>query len=145
MSITKPASAIALALYATSGFHAAAQAFPDMVGVWKGQADGIVLGDATHFQSRGDQGTYLEEPRIAAFEITITIAHQEGRYIWGTIAGGGLTEPWLGSLWSDGAGYRAVDGNGHVDGRILSENEIENCYTHTGDTIVASCAVLTRQ
>ena len=43
------------------------------------------------------------------------------------------------------SGYRAVDSNGQVDGRIISENEIENCYTHTGETIVASCAVLTRQ
>jgi hypothetical protein len=131
----------ALVVFASCASGAFAQDYPDMLGTWKGQADAIVLGNPIHF---GD-GSQVEQPRVAGFEITIAITGQEGRYIWGTISGGGATEPWLGSLWSDGSGYRAVDSNGHVDGRIISDTEIENCYTHTGETIVASCAVLTRQ
>lgn len=139
--------AAAAALIALSGAvpAALAQDFPDMVGVWKGHAGGIVVGDADHFMSAVETGKDPEEARLAGFDITITIVKQEGRYIWGTISGGGTAEPWLGSIWSDGKGYRAVDGNGHIDGRIISANEIENCYTHTGETMVASCGMLTRQ
>jgi hypothetical protein len=131
----KPNSAFAagLVLCIASASPAVAEDFPDMVGV---------LGDPRHFEARGEP---LQEPRTAAFDITITIMRQEGRYVWGTISGGGATEPWLGSLWSDGSGYRAVDSDGHVDGRILSEDRIENCYTHTGETMVVSCSILTRQ
>jgi hypothetical protein len=135
----------ALIAFAAAGSAALAQDYPDMVGVWKGHADGIVLGDPDHFMSAVESGKVPEEPRTAEFDITITIAKQEGRYIWGTISGGGNTEPWLGSIWNDGKGYRAVDSNGHVDGRIISATEIENCYTHTGQTIVVSCSILTRQ
>lgn len=134
-----------LIAFAAAAPAALAQDFPNMVGVWKGHADGIVLGDPDHFMSAVEAGKTPEDPRTGGFDITITIVNQEGRNFWGTISGGGTTEPWLGTIWSDGKGYRAVDSDGHVDGRIISADEIENCYTHTGETIVASCAMMTRE
>lgn len=122
-----------------------AQEIPNMVGVWKGQVEGVVVGDPDHFMSQVEAGQALDEPHRAGFDITINIVKQDGRLIWGTISGGGTTEPWLGTIWSDGKGLRAVDSNGHIDGRIISADEFENCYTHTGETIVASCAMMKRE
>lgn len=119
-----------------------AQEFPNMLGTWTGSAEGIVIGDPLHFSPEGDgPGT----PRRAGFDLTIEISHQDGRFIWGTVSGGGATEPWLATIWNDGQGYMGVDSDGHMFGRILSENEVENCYAHTTETMVASCVVMTRE
>lgn len=136
--------ATALIVLAVATAAALAQDYPDMVGVWKGHVEGVIIGDPDHFMSAVEAGD-PEKPRIAEFDITVDIVEQEGRLIWGTISGGGTSEPWLGTISRDGKGLRAVDGNGFVDGRILSADEFENCYLHTGGTIVASCAIMKRE
>ena len=113
-----------------------------MVGVWKGVGDGVVIGDPLHFAPDADGG---DAPRRASFEITIHIVDQDQRFIWGTISGGGAEEPWLATLWSDGTGYMGVDSDGYMFGRLLSANEVENCYAHNGDTMVAACTIMTRE
>ena len=119
-----------------------AQDFPDMIGTWTGIGEGVVIGDPLHFAPDAEGN---DAPRRAAFEITIEIVNQDERFIWGTISGGSAVEPWLATLWSDGKGYMGVDSDGYMFGRILSENEVENCYAHTGATMVAACTVMTRQ
>ena len=133
---------MATATLVAGGSGALAQSFPDMIGVWTGQAEGVIIGNPMHFSADGSDG---EAPRIAAFELTIDISHQDGRFIWGTISGGNSVEPWLATLWSDGSGYSGVDSDGFMNGRILAETTVENCYAHTGNTMVAACVIMERQ
>lgn len=135
-------SALAVTLVAATASVAQAQDYPDMTGVWTANADGVVIGNPQHFEPDDAEGS---EPRTAEFDITIDITGQDGRYLWGTISGGGATEPWLASLWDDGSGYRGVDSDGYIEGRIISEDQVENCYAHTHETMVVSCSILTRQ
>lgn len=142
MSKLKLASALAVSLVAATASMAQAQEYPDMIGVWTATADGVLIGDPQHFEPADVAG---DRPRTAEFKLTIDITGQDGRYLWGTISGGGASEPWLASLWDDGSGYRGVDSDGFVEGRIISDDQVENCYAHTGETMVVSCAILTRQ
>ena len=116
--------------------------FPEMVGTWVGDAEGVVIGDPLHFAPEGDGP---EAPRRAGFELTIEITNQDERFIWGTISGGGAEEPWLATLWSDGTGYMGGDSDGYMFGRLLPDGAIENCYAHTGETMVAACVVMRRE
>ena len=133
---------LCLTMLAGSVSGAFAQDFPNMVGTWTGLGEGVVIGNPQHFAPGADGS---QAPRRASFEVTIEIVNQDDRFIWGTISGGGAVEPWLATLWSDGTGYMGVDSDGYMFGRILSENEVENCYAHTGDTMVAACTVMKRQ
>ncbi|MEM8663587.1 MAG: hypothetical protein AAGF49_05630 [Pseudomonadota bacterium] len=116
-------------------------ALPDMVGTWTGTTESVISGNPRHFGSTEGDGT-----RTASTEATLTITNQEGGVFWGTFASPTASEKWLGALWGDGTGFRAVDTDGYAEGRFIDEDAFEICYTHTGgETMVASCVVMERE
>jgi hypothetical protein len=121
---------------------AGAADYPDMLGSWSGTSEAVVLGHPRHYEDNPDEAV---DARLASAEFTLTLTGQDGRRLWGTFESPTHSEAWLGVLWSDGKGLRGVDMDGHVEGRILDENTMEFCYTHTGETMVASCVVLRRE
>lgn len=137
----KPAACLATAAaLAAAAATAAAQDYPDLVGVWTGTSEAVVIGDPPHYMA-SEEAT----PTVGSADFTLMLTGQDGRRIWGTFGSEGDIEPWLGVLWSDGKGLMGVDGDGYVEGRILDPDTMEFCYTHTGQSMVASCVRLTRE
>ncbi|XWN32236.1 MAG: hypothetical protein ROR55_03715 [Devosia sp.] len=133
------AFAAAMVLFA---HHAVAQSeFPDLKGTWKGMSETVVIGNPRHFVD--DPNT--SDPRVVSAEFSLELTGQDGRRLWGVLSTPSFSEPWLAVMRDGGETFLGVDSDGHVEGRVMDGDTIEICYAHNGETMVASCAKLSRQ
>lgn len=124
-------------------FPAAAQEWPDLLGVWKGKTRSVLAGAGGHFADTNTSDAHFRE-----VELTVEWTEQsDGRFI-GTITSANHTERKIGVISSDGKTLYTVDHDGQSAGRLIDENHFELCYmqSSSGDSqMVASCVTFERQ
>ncbi len=122
---------------------AAAAAWPNLLGEWKGVSRTVVSGAGGHF---GD--AKVEKPGFREIELTINWTEQdEGRLI-GSISSANHTETKIGVISADETTFVTADHDGQSIGRILDADRFELCYTQTSiadPQMVASCVIFERQ
>jgi len=126
---------------------AAAQEWPDLIGVWKGTSRAVVGKASGHYGNVGDVAAG-EVGKFVSAELTIEwVKQDDGRYI-GSITSASHTEPKLGIVSGDGKSLFTVDSDGHSVGRLIDNDHFELCYMQTSEgdeQMVASCVVFERQ
>lgn len=135
--------------------HAAFAAdIPDMKGVWVGKTEPIVAGKGgPHWPE--SKGTFAK-PALMERPMTIRITGQEGRRFWGeSVVGGeggapGTTEPFIGTLSTNGEDVMMADTDGYflgeVEGKTLSYCYVQAGAKKEGDSpAVATCLTVTKQ
>jgi len=127
---------------------AAADPAPDVKGKWTGKTSTIIAGTGGHWPSSA--GTF-DKPGMFEKDLTIEIAGQDGRRVWGktTISGGGekTEEPFIGHLYGkDGRKFLFADKDGYLIGDFDGDT-LSFCYAHAGgptQTSVVSCTDIKR-
>lgn len=113
--------------------------YPDMTGKWTGETEAVMIGNPLHYEPIED------ELSLRSVEISLVIDGQDGRRIWGTVQSAtGDSEPFVAVLRDGGTRYLGVDSDGYMEGLVMSENEIEHCYTHTNTSMIAVCVMMRR-
>ena len=121
--------------------NVSANEFPNMVGMWEGSSEAVVLGNAFYYKDNAVETT----PRVSSAKFTLNLTHQEGRLFWGTLTSNHMTESWIGTFWNDAQSFQAVDSDGQVVGRMIDKNAMQLVYTQTGSTLITSHVVFSRK
>ena len=109
--------------------------FPNMIGTWKGAAEGVFV--AAPGPSR--------EPRFATMELTLDITKREDRRFAGTITTPYSTKPLVGVIDFDGNVLWSEPG-GFVEGRFKDTDTIQGCFVRvSGYSHIAACEVFKPQ
>lgn len=133
--------AIAAVLAAFALTPAAAQdAFPNLIGTWKGDSESIVLsGGNEHHPGKSPA------PRLSNVPFTMVIDKQDGRRISGTFSSARHKEIVIAVISRNGSVYM-VDDDGYSIGTLHSPNKLELCYMKRAPSgRVASCTEMTKQ
>ena len=121
--------------------NVSANEFPNMVGIWEGSSEAVVLGNAFYYKDNAVETT----PRVSSAKFTLNLTHQEGSLFWGTLTSNHMTESWIGTFWNDAQSFQAVDSDGQVVGRMIDKNAMQLVYTQTGSTLITSHVVFSRK
>ena len=126
---------------------------PDMKGVWVGKTQPIVAGKGgPHWPD--SKGTFAK-PALMERDMTIRITGQDGRRFWGeSVVGGeagapGTTEPFIGSVSTNGQDVMMADTDGYFFGEV-SGKTLSYCYVQAGakkegdPPAVATCLSVTK-
>jgi hypothetical protein len=118
----------------------AQEAFPNLIGTWKGNSESIVLsGGNTHHPGKS------REARMSDVEFTLMIDKQDGRRISGTFSSAKHKEAVIAVISRNGTVYM-VDDDGYSVGTLLTANRLELCYMKRATNgSVASCTEFSRQ
>lgn len=119
----------------------AADAIPDLKGVWSGQATGGVVAGKLGHQDASDAPRFKD----TSVTWTITIAEQQGPGLIGTWASPNKTEELIGVIRPDNKTVLFVDPDTFFSGMLRSENEMEACLQENGESMVATCYVFRRE
>ncbi len=124
----------------TSMPSVAQEAFPNLIGTWKGNSESIVLsGGNTHHPGKS------REARMSDVAFTLIIDKQDGRRISGTFASAKHKEAVIAAISRNGTVYM-VDDDGYSVGTLLNGNRLELCYMKRAPNgSVASCTEFSRQ
>lgn len=123
------------------GVASAADSPPSLVGTWSGKATGGVVGGNLGHQDASN------EPRFKDTSVTwtITIDRQEGPGLVGSWASPNKKEELIGVIRPDNVTVLFVDPDTYFSATLRSENEMEACLQENGESLVATCYVLTRE
>ncbi|MBT6204819.1 MAG: hypothetical protein P8Q36_06190 [Alphaproteobacteria bacterium] len=131
----------AMAAFALSCVSVSANAgdeWPELIGVWTGTTEAVVIGDPLHHQPG-------EMPHLSMVALTITIEGQDGRRFWGTIASPDHTENLVGVIANDLHTLYFADSDGYAAIQLIRSDVMDQCYLHaTADTQDAGCTTFLR-
>ena len=143
-SVVKPSAvglAIVLAIGIAGQTASAADAIPQLTGVWSGQATGGVV-----FGKLGHQPATTEPVfKDTSVTWTITIDKQEGPGLIGSWASPNKKEQLIGVIRPDNKTVLFVDPDTFFSGMLRSEDEMEACLQENGESMVATCYIFKRQ
>lgn len=114
----------------------AEESYPNIVGTWQGQGDGVSL--------RADgAGSFYSE------DVTQVVTEQEDRRFVGHMFSGEGAEQFrvhFVGIFVDESRFRWSEPDGFVEGRVIDPDTIDSCYTRTGAKHqTAACQTLKRQ
>lgn len=119
---------------------------PNMVGTWTGTSETVVFGQGGHHP--GSQ-TLQDEPRLRQVAYTLTVAGQDVRQFWGTIASDNFSEPFAAAYSTSHVYAYGADTDGFYHFKSHGPDKMELCYTQPASSknksIAAGCTVFTRK
>ncbi len=123
---------------------AGAEEVPDLVGNWTGNGSVVRMGALNHFPEMSSENlTYKDE-----VSRTLVIEEQKGRRfagVWISSENPGATEAVLGVIGFDDETLYMVDEDGHFDGRLISDTELELAYREVDpDGMIAAICKYTK-
>jgi hypothetical protein len=135
---------VAAALIVTTTAAVAQGPLPSLKGTWKGNGKILLFGTTEHLTGSPQNAV------VRDFEVTHTVASQDGPLIWGTTssANNDSKEPFAWALSQDNKTIVGADTDGYYRITILSADQIEKCYAQSAlgsrHAIVAMCFVMNR-
>ncbi|WP_421694358.1 hypothetical protein [Aestuariivirga sp.] len=113
---------------------------PNLVGVWKGSAIAVHIGDTPYRKSDGEI-TFGEKQ----IEFTYTISQQKGPLFSGQMTAMDKSEVLIGSLQPDGKGGVMLDDDGQYAFTLPAPDRMDACYSHMKpNSKVVTCWTLTK-
>lgn len=135
-------AAVLLMVAASVPAATAEESWPDLTGVWSGEAPAVVRGNPLHHQLTEPS----DEVRISNLVITVTVEGQEGRNFWGTVASPHATESLVGAIAADRMSLHFVSTVGYTRAVLLEPDMMEVCYLQaSAEMQVAVCRTMTRE
>lgn len=140
--MTRRATLLAAAVTLLIPAWAAAGPVADLRGEWIAEeAPGISLGDPRAGVSVNDSA----KPTLMMNRIVMTVSDQDGPRFAGITRHTYGQDRFVAMMRADGRSFRGADAEGSLDGTLLSDTEIELCYTeHSPMRALASCWTLRR-